>query len=69
MRASLWNRAPEYLRNAHDPVVALALWGLAGAGVIGAVLSPILGYSLADMLPVLGGVVVMLGSYFAGLST
>lgn len=65
MRAWLWSRTPEYLRNAHDPVVALALWSLAVVGAIAAGLSSCLGYSLADMLPVLGGVVVLLGSYFA----
>jgi hypothetical protein len=63
--AWLWNHPFKRLRNAHDPVVAAVLWSLAAAALVAAVLSPILGYSLADTVPVLGGVVVMLGSYFA----
>jgi hypothetical protein len=53
-------------RGAHDPVVALALWALALAGV-----AAIAGsaqwwhFELVKVLPVLGSVVVLLGSYFA----
>lgn len=64
--AWLWNHPFKRLRNAHDPVVAAVLWSLAAVAAVASVLSLISGwYSLADMVPVLGGVIVMLGSYFA----
>lgn len=51
--------------NAHDPPVARLLWALVGIAVVGSVLSLPLDYSIADMLPPLGGLIVVLGSYFA----
>ena len=51
---------------AHDPVIALALWGLGLAGIVTAAVSLLVWpFPLEKMLPVLGGVVVLLGSYFA----
>ncbi len=53
-------------RGAHDPVVALALWALALAGIVAIVGSACWWhFELVKMLPVLGSVVVLLGSYFA----
>lgn len=53
------------MRNAHDPPVARLLWGLIVLALIGGFLSLRFDYSLTDMLPLLGGVIVVLGSYFA----
>lgn len=53
------------MRNAHDPPVARILWGLIGVAVVGALLSLPFDYSLANLLPLLGGAIVVLGSYFA----
>ena len=53
------------MSSAHDPPVARLLLGLIVAAVIGAVLSWPFDYSVADLLPPLGGVIVVLGSYFA----
>lgn len=63
--SGVWEYSPKSVRGAHDPVVALALWSLVGAAAGGALLSLPFNYSMADMLPVLGGVVFLLGSYFA----
>jgi hypothetical protein len=43
----------------------LILWGLIITAVVGGILSRWCGYSLADMLPPLGGLVLVLGAYFA----
>lgn len=54
--------------DAHDPVVARVLWLVAGAAVVGAICSAFswpLDFALADILAPLGGVIVLLGSYFA----
>lgn len=53
------------MRNAHDPPVARILWGLIAAAFLGALLSLPFDYSLANLLPLLGGVILVLGSYFA----
>lgn len=53
------------MRNASDPTVARILWGLIVAGLLGALLSIPCAYSIADLLPILGAVTVLLGSYFA----
>jgi hypothetical protein len=51
---------------AHDPVVALVLWGLGFVGILAAAISLLVWhFPLEKMLPVLGGGVVLLGSYFA----
>jgi hypothetical protein len=58
----------QMLRDAHDPVVAAALWFIVGAAVVGAVFSAFswpMDFGLADILPPLGGAIVLLGSYFA----
>lgn len=61
-----WNRVPERVRMAHDPVIALALWVLGLAGTVAVLVSLLPGsFSLKEALPVLGAVVVLLGSYFA----
>ncbi len=61
-----WDRMPLQARMAHDPVVALALWALGISGVAAALVSLyIWPFPLVEMLPLLGGVVVLLGSYFA----
>lgn len=53
------------MRNAHDPPVARILWGLIAVAAVGALLSLPFDYSLANLVPLLGGVIVILGSYFA----
>lgn len=53
------------MSTAHDPPVARILWALIAAAFIGSVLSWPFDYSLADLLAPLGGVIVVLGSYFA----
>lgn len=61
-----WGLVPSPVRRAHDPVVALALWALALAGIAAIVGSACRWhFELVKMLPVLGSVVVLLGSYFA----
>ena len=62
IRRKLWERG---LSTAHDPPVARLLWGLIVVAAVGAVLSRPVGYSVVDLLPPLGGVLVVLGSYFA----
>ena len=52
------------MSTAHDPPVARLLWGLIVVAAVGAVLSRPVGYSVVDLLPP-GGVLVVLGSYFA----
>lgn len=62
----LWTLVPPPARRSHDPLIAVALWalGLAGAVAVGG--SALWWhFELVKMLPVLGGVVVLLGSYFA----
>ena len=61
-----WRLVPAPARRSHDPVIALALWALAAAGVVAIIGSACLWhFELVKMLPVLGSVVVLLGSYFA----
>jgi len=61
-----WNiRAFKWFRRAADPTVAAILWAVAFAGVVAACLTLPFDYSLTEMLPAMGGVVVLLGSYFA----
>jgi hypothetical protein len=52
-------------RDSQDPPVARILWVLIVAGGVGIAASPILHYPISGMLPILGGLVVILGSYFA----
>lgn len=63
---SPWMLVPSPVRRSHDPVIALALWALALAGVAAIAASACRWhFELVKMLPVLGSVVVLLGSYFA----
>jgi hypothetical protein len=53
-------------RTALDPTVAIALWGVGVAAVVaGATEWAIDGWPPNDVLPVFGGIIVLLGSYFA----
>ena len=64
--SSAWDLAPKRLRNAHDPPVALILWIVLFLSIIGSALTVGLEWgSIPDALTVFGGVVVLLGSYFA----
>jgi hypothetical protein len=60
----LWDHVPP-LRDAHDPVVALILWVVLFFAVGAGILTIPLDWSIADTLPVFGGIIVLLGSYFA----
>jgi hypothetical protein len=60
-----WEQAPKPLRNAHDPTVALILWSVLFIATLGSILTIPFDFSVADMLPAFGGVIVLLGSYFA----
>lgn len=50
---------------AHDPLVALILWALIIAAVAGGLLSLWCSYLLTELLPPFGGLIVVLGAYFA----
>jgi Zn-dependent protease with chaperone function len=61
-----WEQAPARLRNAHDPPVALILWVVFILAVAGAALTRVFDWgSIPDTLTVFGGILVLLGSYFA----
>jgi hypothetical protein len=61
-----WGQYKRLFRTAQDPTVAAALWAVLGAAALAAAAVPVLELSsVKGMLPAFGGMIVLLGSYFA----
>ncbi len=55
-----------WFHTALDPTVLVALWGVAVAAVLAGAAGGLFDWwSVKDLLPVFGGIIVLLGSYFA----
>jgi hypothetical protein len=61
----IWRPVALRLRKANDPTVARILWALIFAALVAGALTIPTDWSINDLLPLFGGAIVLLGSYFA----